>query len=206
MDSGSSPDNPVFDSVSSSSLVSLPIQDGNLPLMPALPCRDSRTRLVMPDHASGILPSRWFDTSSPGSPKYSTSRLFILPMDLGSVPFRLLAEMSRCRRLTSLPIWLLRVPSMRLLDSTRDCSLVMPYSSSGMGPLNRLSDRSRYSSSSRRARAVRLNLPQHATLLRFIHTSVTRPPWHTTPCQPLAHGSPTPQLRCTDHRMPLHSS
>ena len=122
------------------------------------------------------------------------------------MPLSPFALRSRCLRLFNSANLSLSVPERRLLDRTNDCSLVIEKSASGISPSNRLSLRSRTRSSSSRASAVTLNFPQHATLLRFIQSSVTRPPWHTTPCHPLAHGSPTPQFRCTDHRKPLHSS
>mmetsp|Transcript_8433 Transcript_8433/g.38372 ORF Transcript_8433/g.38372 Transcript_8433/m.38372 type:complete len:207 (+) Transcript_8433:2616-3236(+) len=206
MDSGISPKSPVSASVSSSRSWSLPIHVGNLPLIPWLPVKDSLCSDFMPTHGSGILPVNLFLTSRPASPRYSTSSDFILPISFGSDPWKPLALRSRCLKLVNRPNFLLNLPVMRFDDSASVCSLVMEKSSSGISPEKRLSDMSRYSNSSSFASAVRLNSPQHATLFKFRFSCVTRPPVHTTPCQLLAHGSPTPQLRCTLHRTPLHSS
>mmetsp|Transcript_10736 Transcript_10736/g.45707 ORF Transcript_10736/g.45707 Transcript_10736/m.45707 type:complete len:207 (-) Transcript_10736:1137-1757(-) len=206
MVSGTSPDNEQPAIVSSSKLVSAPSHVGNLPLMRLFPLSESRAREVMPLQASGIFPLKLFRTSSPLSPRYSTSSFASAPIAAGNGPESPLALTSRCLKFTSSPKRSLSPPSRRLLDSTSDCSLVMENSSSGIKPEKRLSDKSRYRSSSSFANAVALNLPQHATLFRFIHSSVTRPPTHTTPCHPLAQGSPTSQFFCTLQRGPLHSS
>mmetsp|Transcript_2192 Transcript_2192/g.8428 ORF Transcript_2192/g.8428 Transcript_2192/m.8428 type:complete len:207 (-) Transcript_2192:162-782(-) len=192
--------------VNSSRFESVPSHGGNFPVIRLLPLRDSLRRFFKSAHSTGIRPPKLFRFSNPASPRYKTSRDFIPLNSGGNAPDSPLADKSRCRKLVNVPNSGDRVPVRRLLDNTSDWSFFIWNNSDGISPLNKLSLKSRYRSSSKRDKAVRLNFPQHATLFRFIQSSVTRLPTHTTPCHPFAHGSPTPQFFWTLHRTPLHSS
>ena len=82
------------------------------------------------------------------SPRYKTSRDFIPLNSGGNAPDSPLADKSRCRKLVNVPNSGDRVPVRRLLDNTSDWSFFIWNNSDGISPLNKLSLKSRYRSSS----------------------------------------------------------